>query len=436
MSTSIASTAGRTTGEPTVGTACVVGLGYVGLPLAVALVRAGQPVVGLDADPARVARLRAGSSGIEDVSDAELADALDRGLRVTSEVADTVDASAYVLCVPTPLKDGTPDLTAVEQATRSVATALRSGDLVVLESTTYPGTTEEVVGPLLREGSDLEPGVDFLLAYSPERIDPGNPHFGISNTPKVVGGTTEAATKAAVAFYEQVVDEVVTVAGPREAEMAKLLENTFRHVNIALVNEMAVFCRQLDIDLWDVIAASSTKPFGFMPFFPGPGVGGHCIPVDPSYLSWRVKKLGFSFRFVELAQEINAQMPSWVVSRLGDLLNDDGLALSRSTVLCLGAAYKPGVSDCRESPAVEVMGKLRAKGARVLFHDPLVEHVDVDGERLTSRDLDDELLSSVDAVVVLTPHPQIDLDRVRDTAHLVLDTRAAVSQPAPHVHRL
>jgi nucleotide sugar dehydrogenase len=317
-----------------------------------------------------------------------------------------------------------------------VAQVLTAGDLVVLESTTYPGTTEEVLAPLLEAGSGLTAGVDFLLAYSPERIDPGNPTYGITNTPKVVGGTNEAGTKAAQTFYEQVVEQVVTVAGPREAEMAKLLENTFRHVNIALVNEMAVFCRELDIDLWDVIGAAKTKPFGFMPFYPGPGVGGHCIPVDPSYLSWRVKKLGFSFRFVELAQEINARMPAFVITRLADLLNEAGLALSRSTVLCLGAAYKPGISDCRESPAVEVMHKLRQKGATVLYSDSFVPSLVLDGDVLRSQALTPELLASVDAVVVLTPHPDIDLDEVCAHAPLVLDTRAAVTQPSSRVHRL
>ena len=267
--------------------ACVVGLGYVGLPLAVALAEAGVPVVGYDLDPLRVAALREGRSGIEDVPDASV---VHPGLTFTSDPADTADCSTYVLCVPTPLREGMPDLGAVEGAARAVATVLSAGDLVVLESTTYPGTTEEVVAPLLGR-------TDILLAYSPERIDPGNPTYGIRNTPKVVGGVDEASTKAAIDFYGRVVDTVVQVDGTREAEMAKLLENTFRHVNIALVNEMAVFCRELDIDLWQVIEAARTKPFGFMPFYPGPGVGGHCIPVDPSYLSWRVRKLGFTFRF-------------------------------------------------------------------------------------------------------------------------------------------
>ncbi len=415
--------------------ACVVGLGYVGLPLAAALVESGQPVIGYDVDARRAAALNEGRSGIEDVSDSELTALLAKGLAITSVLEETLEATTYVICVPTPLRDGMPDLTAVEGASRAVAEVVRAGDLVILESTTYPGTTEEVVLPLLLAGSGLAAG-DFHLAYSPERIDPGNPTFGIKNTPKVVGGTTAEASKAAVDFYEQVCERVVTVPGPREAEMAKLLENTFRHVNIALVNEMAVFCRQLDIDLFDVIDAAATKPFGFMPFYPGPGVGGHCIPVDPSYLSWRVKKLGFSFRFVELAQEINDQMPTYTVSRLGDLLNDAGIALSRSRVLCLGAAYKPGISDCRESPAVEVMHKLRHKGATVLYHDSFVPELRLETEILRSQELTPELLQLVDAVVLLTPHKDIDLEMVTSHAALVLDTRAAVTERSASVHRL
>jgi len=411
-------------------TACVVGLGYVGLPLAVALAEAGVEVVGFDVSGTRVAELQSGRSGIEDVPDAATAT---RGLSFTASSTDLAQCSTYVLCVPTPLREGMPDLGAVESASRTVASVLTAGDLVVLESTTYPGTTEEVVGPLLDAGSGLVAGRDYLLAYSPERIDPGNPTFGIRNTPKVVGGMDAESTQAAVAFYAQVCDTVVQVDGTREAEMAKLLENTFRHVNIALVNEMAVFCRELDIDLWQVIEAAKTKPFGFMPFYPGPGVGGHCIPVDPSYLSWRVRKMGFTFRFVELAQEINAQMPSYTVTRLQDLLNDAGVALSRSRVLCLGAAYKPGVADCRESPSIEVMRQLSRKGVTVSYADPFVPSLVLDGALLTAVPLDD--LASYDAVVVLTPHADFDLEAVRRDATFVLDTRAAMPR-ASTVHRL
>ena len=410
--------------------ACIVGLGYVGLPLAVALAEEGVSVVGLDIDPMRVAALRAGRSGIEDVPDSAVQQP---GLRFCTEPAEAAGCSTYVICVPTPLREVMPDLSAVEGAARTVASVLSASDLVVLESTTYPGTTEEVVQPLLEAGSGLVAGQDFSLAYSPERIDPGNATYGIRNTPKVVGGMDGPSTKAAVDFYGRIVETVVQVDGTREAEMAKLLENTFRHVNIALVNEMAVFCRELDIDLWQVIEAAKTKPFGFMPVYPGPGVGGHCIPVDPSYLSWRVRKMGFTFRFVELAQEINAQMPSYTVTRLQDLLNDAGVALSRSKVLCLGAAYKPGVADCRESPSIEVMRQLSRKGVTVSYADPLVPSLVLDGALLSAVPLDG--LTAYDAVVVLTPHPDFDLEAVRRDATLVLDTRAAVS-PGDNVFRL
>ena len=415
---------------------CVVGLGYVGLPLAVALTQAGVRVVGLDASAPRVADLAAGRSGIEDVTDDDLSAALAAGLSFTDTAADTAEASAYVICVPTPLLDGLPDLTAVRAATRSVAAVLRAGDLFVLESTTYPGTTEEVVAPLIEEVSGLVAGQDYLLAYSPERIDPGNPTFGLTNTPKLVGGTTEASAKAAKDLYERVVDTVVVLKGTREAEMAKLLENTFRHVNIALVNEMAIFCRELGVDIWDAIGGASTKPFGFLPFYPGPGVGGHCIPVDPSYLSWRVKKLGMSFRFVELAQEVNSRMPAYTVTRCAELLNDAGLALSRARVLCIGAAYKPGVRDCRESPALEVMHLLAAKGASVSFSDPHVPSVEVAGRRLDSRPLTPETLADVDLVVVLTAHPEVDWDLVAAAGCPVLDTRAVMAGGSERVSRL
>jgi UDP-N-acetyl-D-glucosamine dehydrogenase len=397
---------------------CIVGLGYVGLPLAVALAGAGVEVVGFDASSRRVEELKNGHPGIEDVSPEELTAS---GVEFTDTAP--VDCTAYVICVPTPLEDGLPDLTAVQAATRSVAAVLSAGDLLILESTTYPGTTEEVVAPLVQEVSGLNPTDDYLLAYSPERIDPGNPTYGISNTPKVVGGVTPGAAKAAADLYGRVVERVVLTKGTREAEMAKLLENTFRHVNIALVNEMAVFCRELGVDLWDAIDAASTKPFGFMAFTPGPGVGGHCIPVDPSYLSWRVKKLGFSFRFVELAQEVNARMPAYVVSRLTDLLNDAGLAVSRSRVLCLGVAYKPGVADCRESPALEVMQLLEAKGATVVYSDPHVPQVGV----RASEELTAESVAAADAIVVLTAHPTFDWELV-GSAKLVLDTRAALPE--------
>jgi len=402
---------------------CVVGLGYVGLPLAVALAEAGSRVVGYDASQARVASLAAGSSGIEDIDDAVLGAALASGLTVTADIADAAAARVYVICVPTPLREHEPDLAYVEGASSAIASVLRKGDLVILESTTYPGTTDEVVAPLLMSGSGLSIEGDFLLAYSPERIDPTNDRWTLRNTPKVVGGCSEAATAAACDFYRKICDEVVPVRGTREAEMAKLLENTFRHVNIALVNEMAVFCQQLGIDLWEVIRAAGTKPFGFMPFYPGPGVGGHCIPVDPSYLSWRLRTRGHSFRFVELAQEVNRAMPAYVVSRLGDMLNENGVALSRATVLCLGASYKPGVSDIRESPAIEVMERLRAKGATVVYADPRVPSVALGADTLTSVSLTPDVLASADVAVLLTAHPEFDVEDVARHVPALLDTR-------------
>jgi UDP-N-acetyl-D-glucosamine dehydrogenase len=404
---------------------CVVGLGYVGLPLAVAFAEARVAVIGFDVDHDKVIGIAAGASPVEDIADERLADCLAGSLRVTSLIADAKMATTFIICVPTPLKESMPDLGFVESASRLVAEVLKPGDLVVLESTTYPGTTEEFVAPLLAEVSGLTAGVDFDLAYSPERIDPGNVTWTIATTPKVVAGMTDRATERAGAVYAQVAREVVRASGTAEAEMAKLLENTFRHVNIALINELAVFCRALDVDIWEVIRLASTKPFGFMPFQPGPGVGGHCIPVDPSYLSWALRRHGFQFRFVELAQEINARMPSYVVNRAAEILNTAGLALSRSRILCLGVAYKPGVADCRESPALEVTKHLLAKGADVAYHDPYVDSVTLDGRTLQSVGLADAL-QTADLVVVLTPHPEVDLTGLSGSGTLVLDTRNAV----------
>jgi UDP-N-acetyl-D-glucosamine dehydrogenase len=415
---------------------CVVGLGYVGLPLSVALAERGIAVVGYDVNPERAAQLAGGQSGIEDVPDLRLQRALDTGLTVTSNIEDARDADTYVICVPTPLRDSFPDLTAVEGAGQDVSTVLASEDLVILESTTYPGTTEEILIPILEKGSGLTSGIDFHVAYSPERIDPGNPKWHLENTPKVVGGATEQAAKLAREFYSEVIQEIVPVSGLREAEMAKLLENTFRHVNIALVNEMAIFCHELDIDLWSVIDAAATKPFGFMPFYPGPGVGGHCIPVDPSYLSWRVRTIGHTFRFVELAQEINLRMPVYVVARTADLLNREGVALSAARVLCIGVAYKTGVADLRESPALEVLRQLQDKGCDVLYHDPLVESIGVGEEVLHSTILDPTVLNSADIAIILTPHDEIDLDLVANHSRAIFDARGAYASLTSGMVRL
>lgn len=408
----------------------VIGLGYVGLPLAQEASRAGLVVTGLDVSTSVVDGLNAGRSHVDDLSDADIADMLGRGFVATTDAAVIADARAVVICVPTPLTpEGGPDLGAVMGATRAIAAHLQPGQLVVLESTTYPGTTDDDVRPVLEEGG-LVAGRDFHLAFSPERIDPGNEHFGMRNTPKVVGGHTEACTDAAAEFYGAFVDTVVRARGTREAEMAKLLENTYRHINIALVNEMARFCHELDIDLWDVIAAAKSKPFGFQAFYPGPGVGGHCIPIDPNYLSYQVQaKLGYPFRFVELAQEINAGMPSYVVRRIQDALNDEGKPLRGSRVLLLGVTYKPDIADQRESPAKPIAVELRDKGADVEFHDPHVTNWRLGSHALERVDDLDAALTRADLVVLLQNHAAYDLEAVTAAASRLFDTRGATSGP-------
>ncbi len=406
----------------------VIGLGYVGLPLAQEASRAGLTVLGVDVNAAVVAALNEGRSHIDDLSDADIAAMRDAGFEATADLARVAQADVAVICVPTPLsEEGGPDLRAVLAAVDTVAAAAHPGMTIVLESTTYPGTTDELVRPLI-EATGLVVGQDVHLAFSPERIDPGRTDFGAKNTPKVVGGCTPACTAAAAAFYGRFVDHVVTVKGTREAEMAKLLENTYRHVNIALVNEMAMFCHELDIDLWESIRAASTKPFGFQAFYPGPGVGGHCIPIDPNYLSHRVRaKLKTSFRFVELAQDINARMPNYVVLRAADLLNDHAKALRGSTVLLLGVTYKPDIADQRESPAVDIAKMFEQRGARVVFHDPFVQTW-----RLPEHDLErvsdlDAALADADLTVLLQPHRSYDMEHLAATTPLLFDTRGRAS---------
>ena len=408
----------------------VIGLGYVGLPLAQEASRAGLAVTGLDVSAGVVEGLNAARSHVDDLSDADIAEMIERGFTATTDASVIADARAVVICVPTPLTpEGGPDLGAVLGATRAIADHLRPGQLVVLESTTYPGTTDDEVRPVLEAGG-LVAGRDFHLAFSPERIDPGNEVYGMRNTPKVVGGHTEACTDAAAAFYGTFVDTVVRARGTREAEMAKLLENTYRHINIALVNEMARFCHELDIDLWDVIAAAKSKPFGFQAFYPGPGVGGHCIPIDPNSLSYQVQaKLGYPFRFVELAQEINAGMPSYVVRRIQDALNDEGKALRGSRVLLLGVTYKPDIADQRESPAKPIAVELRDKGADVEFHDPHVVTWRLGSESLTRVDDLDSALARADIVVLLQNHSDYDLASIAAQAGRLFDTRGATSGP-------
>ncbi|MFI9748520.1 nucleotide sugar dehydrogenase [Streptomyces collinus] len=413
----------------------VVGLGYVGLPLARSAAAAGLKVVGLDRSRRVVEGLNAGRSHVDDISDAEVRAMLEQGFEAVDRADVIAGAAAVVVCVPTPLTEhGAPDLGAVHAAVEDIAAHLTAGTLVVLESTTYPGTTDEVVRPRLEAGG-LRVGIDFHLAFSPERIDPGNPSFGLENTPKVVGGITADCTKAARALYERFVNRVVEAKGTREAEMAKLLENTYRHVNIALVNEMSMFCREIGVDLWDAIRCASTKPFGFAPFHPGPGVGGHCIPIDPNYLSYKVRSLGIPFRFVELAQEINQRMPVHVVNRAADLLNDQGKAVRGSRVLLLGVTYKPDISDQRESPALAVAENLLARGAELVYFDPRVEDWQVAGAPVERAGDYLAAAEAADLTILLQPHREIDLDELADRARALFDTRGK-SADHPRVVKL
>ncbi len=402
----------------------IVGQGYVGLPLAMRAVDVGHRVVGFDTDQERVKRLAKGDSYIEDVSSPKLADALNSGRYLpTDSMSEAAGFDVAVITVPTPLRDGAPDLSFVEAAAGTVGRCLRPGACVVLESTTYPGTTTELVGPILQVASGLVPGADFHLGYSPERIDPGNQHWGLANTPKVVSGIDQASLEVVRAFYDTMVERTITVSGTGEAEMVKLVENTFRHVNIALANELATFASDLGVDIWEALDAAATKPFGFMRFNPGPGVGGHCLPIDPSYLSWQAKRrTGSTFRFVELANDVNEHMPEYVVRRLMLGLNRCGKALNGSRVLLLGLAYKPNTSDARESPALAIAKRLLALGARVHAADPHVSE-DLPCGRINRVELTDVELEMADAVIVVTDHDTFDYDMVAARASYVLDTR-------------
>ncbi|MEY2567903.1 MAG: UDP-N-acetyl-D-glucosamine dehydrogenase [Actinomycetota bacterium] len=409
----------------------VVGLGYVGLPLLVAAGAEGFAVIGVDADRSKVATLKAGCSPVVDVSQDDLA-WIERS-QFSTDHRVLVAADVIVVAVPTPLRDGAPDLSLVEQAMADVASVLRPGQLVVLESTTYPGTTEELARPILEVGSGLTAGDDFFLAYSPERIDPGTGRT-LRHTPKLVAGIGADDTAAAVAFYETLVDRVVTTSSPRQAEAAKLIENIFRQVNIALVNELATIAPAVGVDIWEALDAAATKPFGYLPFWPGPGVGGHCIAVDPSYLSWKVEqRLGFGIGFIEHARSVNNRMPTYVAGRVAEALNGAGKALRGSRVVVLGLSYKAGVNDVRESPALTVLQHLVAGGADCVYHDPFVATAVVAGRRasdvvkaeeprhLESQPFTTELLAAADCVVILTAHADIDYDAVLNHAPLVFD---------------
>lgn len=413
----------------------IIGQGYVGLPLAQEASRVGVEVLGFDINQGVVDALNSGVSHIDDLSDDDVRAMLDAGFEATTDPSRLDEVKTIVICVPTPLsEEGGPDLRPINSAVATIAEHLQPGQTIILESTTYPGTTDEVVRPVLEAGG-LVAGKDFFLAFSPERIDPGNEKFGAKNTPKVVGGHTPACGDAAAAFYGRFVDTVVRAKGTREAETAKLLENTYRHINIALVNEMARFCHDLDIDLWDVIAAAKTKPFGFQAFYPGPGVGGHCIPIDPNYLSYNVRaKLGYPFRFVELAQEINATMPAYVVHRAQDILNEDSKSLRGSTVLLLGVTYKPDIADQRESPAVPLAQQLQAKGAIVQYFDAKVANWTAapDAERV------DDLAAAVaaaDLTILVQNHKTFDVEELAAKSQRFFDTRG-VAEDSDKVERL
>jgi nucleotide sugar dehydrogenase len=416
-------------------TVAVVGLGYVGLPLLAAAASVGFPVIGFDVDPRKIGQLLEGRSYIPDVDVAGLRRL--EGVRFDDDPDVLRAAEVIVICVPTPLKDHEPDLSMVRRACELIARRLLPGRLVVLESTTYPGTTEYVVRPIL-ERTGLLAGSDFALGYSPERIDPGQRAVGVSNTPKIASGITDTCRDLAAAFYGRFVDDVVLAASVREAEMAKLIENTFRQVNIALVNELAMHARELGVDIWESIALAATKTFGFMPFWPGPGVGGHCIAIDPAYLSWRVgQQLGYGVGFIDHANEVNRKMPSYVVSRIGEALNDVGKPIRGSKILVLGIAYKAGVNDDRESPSLEVIGSLLAKGADVRFHDPFIDHALIGGRQLTSVPLTEAVVAGQDLVAILTAHPGIDHGALVETGAIVFDARGVtVPLARPNLVRL
>ena len=410
----------------------VIGLGYVGLPLATEFASAGFKATGFEVDEKKVGEINAGRSYIADVSSQIIKQSVDADrLAATTNFDLLGDCDAIIICVPTPLrKTKEPDVSFILAAAEQIKQRLRRGQLIILESTTYPGTTDEVLMPMLQE-TGLKLDDDFLLAFSPERVDPGNPQFKTHNIPKVVGGVTDDSTEAAAFLYSQIVNDVHAVSSARVAEAAKLLENTFRAVNIGMANEMARLCYALNIDTWEVIRAAATKPFGFMPFYPGPGIGGHCIPLDPHYLSWKARQHGFDSRFIGLAEEVNSRMPEHVVQLVSDGLNDDRKAMNGARVLLLGVAYKKDIDDVRESPALSIIDRLRSKGCEVRYHDPFIsklsfdDHATSSGDPLASVELTDEEIRGSDCVVIVTNHSAVDYQKVVNLAPLVVDTRNA-----------
>ena len=413
----------------------VIGLGYVGLPLLVEFASRGFNGIGFEVDESKAQQINAGNSYIGDVSSSRLKEVVDaKRLQATTDFNHLAECDAIIICVPTPLrKTKEPDVSYILAAAEEIAKRLRRGHLIILESTTYPGTTDEVLLPMFEE-KNLKLDEDFLLAFSPERVDPGNPQFMTHNIPKVVGGVTDDSTVVASHLYSHIVNDVYSVSSARVAEAAKLLENTFRAVNIGMANEMARLCYALNIDTWEVIRAAATKPFGFMAFYPGPGIGGHCIPLDPHYLSWKARQHGFDSRFIGLAEEVNSRMPEHVVQLVSDGLNDERKAMNGSNVLLLGVAYKKDINDVRESPALSIIDRLRAKGANVRYHDPFVEevrfddaHTDSGGEPLSSVQLTNDELQSADCVIIVTDHSEIDYQRVCSLSPLIVDTRNALN---------
>lgn len=405
----------------------VLGLGYVGLPLAVSFAKAGFHVVGFDLDETKVAAVNEGDSYIIDISSEELAGVVKSGhLKASTDFSELANVDSVNICVPTPLgKTRDPDISYIQSAVGSIAASMHSGLLVVLESTTYPGTTEEVILPILSENG-LEVGKDFFLAFSPERVDPGNPTFNTVNIPKVVGGVTPNCTEVASSLYQQVMETVVPVSSVRVAETVKLLENTFRSVNIGLVNEIALMCSAMDIDVWEVIDGAATKPFGFMPFYPGPGLGGHCIPIDPFYLSWKAKQAGSEARFIDLAGQVNSYMPKHVLKLVTSALNDRRKSVNGSKILVVGVAYKPGIDDMRESPALDILEMIGNLGGETSWYDPHVESLLAGTPTQKIDDLSPEAISGFDAVVIVTPHPSVDHTVLLDAGPVVIDTRNAL----------
>ncbi len=405
----------------------VVGLGYVGLPLALEFVRSGYCVTGIDKSKERVESLKKGESYVIDIRDEDIAQFVEKGLlHVTDDASVLSSLDVISVCVPTPLtKTKDPDMSYIINVGREIKKYMHRDQLFILESTTYPGTTEELVQPMIEEGG-LKAGKDFYLAFSPERIDPGNKRYSIKNVPKIVGGVTQQCTDLACTLYSQIIETIVPVSSPKVAEMVKLLENTFRSVNIALVNEIAIMSEKLGIDVWEVIDAAKTKPFGFMSFYPGPGLGGHCIPIDPLYLSWVAKKNGFELRFIALADQINSAMPEFVVEKITDALNSVEKSVKGSNIHILGVAYKRDVNDVRESPALEIMNILRLKGAKVTYTDPYIPEIDSQELSIKSKPLSKEFLSKIDCSVIVTDHSNFNYDLIVSHSKLIVDTRNAL----------